>query len=413
MLEVISQYKGLRRENYILFIGAIVTNMGSMVWPVLTLILTQKLGMTAAEASIFTIVIGAIGLPLGLLGGKLADKYNKKHIIVFFDLISIVFYISCAFIPLSFFSIVLLTVGSLFQSMEGPSYETLIADITTTENREKAYSLSYLGHNIGLVASPAIAGFLFKDYLWLSFLISGISIGVSTLLIALFVKNITPVKEHTEASSYQISVGSEVSVWEILKQNRIILIYIVGMAMFWCAYGQWGFLLPIDIAGVHGGDLGARIYGLINSENCIIVVLFTPIITNLFSKLTQTKKMAVGAILVIVAYGGFCLGLGVIPMYFITIALFTFGEIFMTISSGPYTSKRIPASHRGRINGILNIIQSVLQGIAMFAIGNLHTYVGAFFAWALVFTMLAVAIVIILIIIVLDKKYYPKLYNDN
>ena len=33
-----SQYRGLRRENYVLFFGRIVTNMGSMVWPMLTMI---------------------------------------------------------------------------------------------------------------------------------------------------------------------------------------------------------------------------------------------------------------------------------------------------------------------------------------------------------------------------------------
>lgn len=410
MLKMISQYKGLRRENYILFIGKIVTNMGSMVWPVLTLILTQKLGMTPAQASIYTIAIGAIQLPLGLLGGKLADKYNKKRIIVFFDFVSVVFYITCAFVPLGFASIVFLTIGSLFQNMEGPAYETLIADITTTENREKAYSLSYLGANIGLVASPTIAGFLFKDYLWLSFLISGLAIGTSTVLIALFVKDITPVEEHTEASLYQVAVDKDTSAWTILKKNKIILIYIVEMALFWCAYGQWGFLLPIDIANAHGADLGARLFGLVNSENCIIVVLFTPIITQLFKKLVQTKKMIMGTVLVLVAYVGFWIGLGFIPTYFITIALFTFGEIFMTISSGPYTSERIPASHRGRINGVLNIIQSVLSSVAMFAIGNLYTYVSPLSAWIVVFAMLGIAMIINVAIISLDRKYYPKLY---
>lgn len=411
MFKMISQYKGLRRENYILFIGKIVTNMGSMIWPVLTLILTQKLGMTAAQASVFTIVIGAIQLPLGLLGGKLADKYNKKHLIVIFDFISVVFYIICAFVPLSFTTIGLLTIGSLFQNMEGPAYETLIADITTTENREKAYSLSYLGANIGLVASPTIAGFLFKDYLWLAFLISGIAIGTSTVLIALFVKNITPVEENTEASTYQVAVDHETPIWEILKQNKIILVYVIEMALFWCSYGQWSFLIPIDIAGAHGADLGAQLFGMINSENCIIVVFFTPIITQLFAKLFQTGKMLVGTVLVLLGYIGFSMGIGFVPAYFIAIALFTFGEIFMTISTGPYTSERIPASHRGRINGVLNIIQSVLSGIAMFAIGNLHTYVSPSAAWSMVFAMLGGAMIINIFIVFLDKKYYPKLYN--
>ena len=43
------EYKGLRRENYILFFGRLMTNLGAMIWPVLTMILDQKLGMSAEK----------------------------------------------------------------------------------------------------------------------------------------------------------------------------------------------------------------------------------------------------------------------------------------------------------------------------------------------------------------------------
>ena len=37
------QYGGLRRELYVLFWGKAATNMGAMIWPMLTLILSNKL----------------------------------------------------------------------------------------------------------------------------------------------------------------------------------------------------------------------------------------------------------------------------------------------------------------------------------------------------------------------------------
>ena len=71
-----SQYRGLRRENYVLFFGRIVTNMGSMVWPMLTMILNQKLGMSAGNIAILTAVFGILMMPATLFGGKLADRLN-------------------------------------------------------------------------------------------------------------------------------------------------------------------------------------------------------------------------------------------------------------------------------------------------------------------------------------------------
>lgn len=52
------QYRGLRRELYILFWGKAATNMGAMIWPMLTLILSNKLGMNAQEIAKITIAMG-------------------------------------------------------------------------------------------------------------------------------------------------------------------------------------------------------------------------------------------------------------------------------------------------------------------------------------------------------------------
>ena len=46
-LKFLEQYKHLGKEIYILFWGRIVTSMGSLIWPLLTLILENKLGYDA------------------------------------------------------------------------------------------------------------------------------------------------------------------------------------------------------------------------------------------------------------------------------------------------------------------------------------------------------------------------------
>ena len=99
-MHVFSQYRGLRRENYVLFFGRIVTNMGSMVWPMLTMILNQKLGISAGNIAILTAVFGILMMPATLFGGKLADRLNKKNIIIVGDIVSVVCYILCGCVPL-------------------------------------------------------------------------------------------------------------------------------------------------------------------------------------------------------------------------------------------------------------------------------------------------------------------------
>ncbi len=405
---LLGQYRGLRRENYILFFGRIVTNLGSMIYPVLTLILSQKMGMDATQVALVTTVSGIVILPAGIIGGRIADRYNKKNAIIICDIVSIVLFLVCGCMPLSMVSIVLLTVASAFQSAEGPVYNALIADITVSENREKAYSLMYLGANLGLALSPMIAGILFKDYLWLSFILSGLSIGCSTVLIALQVKDISKAVDRGAGAAYQ-EEKNELSLWTLLRQNKVLLLYAVITGVYYAVYGQYSYIMPLDMGKIHGED-SALLFGTVSSLNCIEVVVLTPILTALFRKCRHTVKSLMGIVLVLSGYVTFLIFLGYVPFYYVAMSLFTLGEILHAITDGPYTSNRMPASHRGRINGFITTLQGILYGIVMMVLGLLYDNMGSVAAWLLIFGLLGVAVLGCIIMIPLDKKRYPDLY---
>lgn len=405
---LITQYRGLRREIYILFIGRIVTNFGSMVWPVMTLIMSRKLGMDAKTIALFLIVCGLFQLPFNLIGGKLADIRNKKHIIVVCDSISIVLFLIGAALPISYATLVLILIAATAQAMEGPSYEALLADLSLTKDRERAYSLEYLGNNLGLMLAPTIAGLLFKRFLWLSFLLCGCSIAVSTLLIGLLIKDITPMEESGEDSVYQKAKEGS-SIWQVLSGNKLILLYIFVMAMFWGAYNQYGFLMPLDMGRVHGDD-GAVIFGTVSSLNCIEVVLFTPIMTKLLEKVRKTAKILLGIVFVIAGYVVFLQGLGILPMYYLAIFLFTLGEILVTTVSGAYLTERIPASHRGRVNSFISVLSGIIIDVMQFGAGFLFDEFGSVSAWIMILGVLMATLLGCIALLFIDRHVYRQLY---
>ncbi len=407
---LVSQYRGLRKEIYILFFGRVVTSLGSMVWPMLTMILSQKLGMDAFSISVLTVASMCIMMPANLLGGRLADRYSKKRVIVVCDCISVVCFLLCAALPLGYISVALMIAAGVCQSMEHPSYNALVADLSSTAERERAYSLQYLGGNLGLVLSPTIAGFLFKDYLWLAFLISGVAIGCSTVLIALRVRNVTPVRDESPEAAYQAQTTE--SLRSILRRNRLLVLFLAATALSGAAYQQYSYLMPLDMGRVHG-DMGAVLYGTVSSLNCIVVVLFTPVITRLFRRLPETKKMLCGELLFAAGYLIFLLLIGRIPAYYLAMLLFTWGEVFCTLADGPYLSRRIPASHRGRINGFSSVLSTVIHSVCALAVGKLYDKAGRTSAWLLVLGLLAAAAIIALVLIRRDRRIYPKLYEEK
>ena len=410
-MKLFDQYRGLRREIYILAFGRMVTNLGSMIWPVMTMILSRKLGLSAAEISYFFVGSSIVMLPANIVGGRLADRFNKKWMIVICDCVSILCFLISAAIPLGFGTITIFIIAGIFQSMEYPSYDALFADLSTTKDRERAYSLNYLSGNLGLVLSPTIAGLLFQNYLWLSFLISGFSIALSTVLIALRIKDISPVEDHSEEAAYQEKKDGA-SVYAILKENPLLLLYLLCGTLYAAAYGQYNFIMPLDMAAVHG-DSGAVLFGTVTSFNCITVVLFTPIITKPFVRMRDTGKMLTGRLLVFSGYLVFLLLLGFVPGYYLAMLVFTWGEIFDTLASGPYISTRIPASHRGRINGLMSVVYTAVTGGIDLIVGKLYDRAGSARTWALILTVTFASAAAAILLKALDKRAYPKLYRDE
>ena len=410
-LNILSQYKGLRKEIYILCVGRIVTSLGSMIWPMMTLIMNQRLGFKASDIAIYFVATSLIMMPANLAGGKIADKFNKKMIIVYCDIVSIVCYIVCGVIPLSMVTVVLMVIAGIFQSIEGPAYNSLCADLSTVKDRDRVFSLGYLCMNLGMVLSPTIGGILFKDFVWLMFILCGVSIGISTVMIYFLIKDITPVEDDSEEAEYQNKVSNE-GIFKIIRQNKEVMLFVIVIAIYYAAYGQWGYLMPLDMGRVHG-DSGALIYGTVSSLNCIVVVLFTPIITHLFKKFHETQKLLSGELLLASGYFLFITLLGHIPVYYAAIFLFTLGEIFSTIAEGPYLTRRIPASHRGRLTGISAVAGTLISGVADLTVGHLYDKSGSVAAWAVVLSLLGGAFILTAFLTVHDKKKYPKLYSKD
>ncbi|MBQ3277021.1 MAG: MFS transporter, partial [Oscillospiraceae bacterium] len=199
------------------------------------------------------------------------------------------------------------------------------------------------------------------------------------------------------------------SVWRVLWDNKAVLLFCCVTALYFAAYNQFNFLMPLEMGRFHGDD-GALIFGTVTSLNCIIVVIFTPLFTGWFQRLPETVKMVVGRALLIGGYLVFVLLLGRIPVYYAAIVLFTWGEIFNTLAEGPYESRRIPSSHRGRLSSVLGVAQGVLLSLFDVGVGKVYDLAGSRGAWTIVMTAAGLSLLLSLRLIRLDRREYPKLY---
>ena len=417
MKQLITQYGGLKKEIYILFIGRLVTAMGSFVWPMLTFFLTTKLGLSDGIATLMIATASVLSFPAALLGGKLADRFSRKSIISVFDCITVGMYLLAAVLPMTLFTAILLFAAGLFQTIESPAYDALNADYSTSLQREKAYSLSYLGFNLGYIVGASVAGILFERFVRLAFCINGLAIFASTVLIIFFVHKKNAITENADIlsesySEYEQPIDEKVSVLTVLRQRPVL----IGMLLVGCIASMpsnlMGLLLPLQLKDALG-EHGATLYGYLNSLNGFVVIVFTPILTVLLKKLTEIPKSIIGLTLFLVGNFFFSLGTAA-SMLFVGMFIFTVGEVVEVLGHNPYASRRIPASHRGRVGGLSSVVYSVFSSLTQYLISFLliATSNNYRLIWMVFMICGLVGAVLYGFMYGPDKRTFPKLYQQ-
>ncbi|MBR0461890.1 MAG: MFS transporter [Erysipelotrichaceae bacterium] len=404
------QYKGLRRELYVLFIGRIMTNLGSMIWPMLTLILNKKIGLNASQVASCLLVFSLISLPVSLLGGKLTDRLNKRNIIVVCDSVSVICFLICGFIPISMTSVILFAVAGLFQTVEWPAYDALIADFTLPSDRQRAYSLSYLGANLGLVLSPTIGGLLFNDYLNVAFIINGLAIFLSTCLIFFLIKDVSREESEEDINEYENELDNDTNALGYIFGSRVLVVYLIALTLYQIVYSPYSFLMPLEMGNAYG-DQGSVLFGTLNSVNCLTVVLLTGFLTRVLSRVMETGKLLIGISSVLAGLIIFRVFLNHPAAIYIAIIIFTVGEIVTVLGSSPFISKRIPSNYRGRITSIMNVFTNVAISLFTKVFGFVYDRNGSLSAWILAYVIGILGIIAILYLKVIDRKDYPALYK--
>lgn len=398
-----SIYGGLRRENYILFVGCIVTRFGSMVNSMLTMILNQKLNLSATWVSAFLVGFSVLNMLAGIAGGKLADRFSKKNCIIICDCISVALYFICAVSPLNMFTLGCIALAASMQYMERPMYNALIADITPFKDREKAYALQYLGINIGLMFAPTLAGILFKNHLNLLFVICGAAIGSSTILIFFLVKNVAPEKV---TNAKELRRDGE-SLLKIVWEDKTILCYLLVVAIYSAIYSQYSYLMPLDLGRMYGDD-GAVLFGTISSTNCIIVVVFSSIMLKTMTRIKPYWKMFLAQVFILIGFSVYLIFITKILAYYVAITLFTFGEISSMLGTGAFFMAHTPESHRGRINAFREVLSQLADSLMILLSGYLYDNHGFMSSWTMVLivAVLLICATAMLNLFVIKKRKY-------
>jgi len=408
----IDPYLRLPRSIYVLFIATVVNGMGIFVFPFMTLILTRNLGFDAREAGLVLMAVALAYIPGGMIGGKLSDRFGRKKVMLATQLVSVGAFIPCGFLGGSPLVALFIVVSVFFDGITDPARNAMNVDLTTPENRQVAFSLIYLGHNLGFALGPLIAGFLFTAAPRWIFRGNALAAGLASLLVLVLVPETRPSQAQLEESLRGNSTEKAVrgGLWKALGSRPFLVIFVCITSWYGFAYAQHRFLLPLQ-AGELFGEGGYPLYGLLMTFNAILVVLLNIPVVTLLKRLGPVVNTAVSGFL-------YALGFGMLAfvrspfMFFVSTFAWTLGEIVNATSADVYVANHTPMSHRGRFNAVIPIIWGVGWTVATPVSGAVSEAAGIPAAWLVVAAVAALSAAGVLILDRAERTYRKRTGMD-
>jgi MFS family permease len=355
-----SAYRGLDRSIYILFFARIVNRMGDFVQLFLVLYLTGRLGFSEQEAGRFIMFTGVMN-GLGVVaGGAFADRFSRRSVLLTCQAVLAGAYILCGFQPVSMTVPWLIFFSSLFRGATWPVTNAMVTDLSEGEERKKAFSLLYLGTNVGVAVGPLIAGLLFADHLPWIFWGDALTTLAAAAAVLTGVRETKPTREKIESTAAVRPAGEQAEHGRVLRvflRRPVLLIYLGIAALLSFVYSQHQFALPLQINGLFSAD-GPRFYGYVMTLNALVVLICTVPLTAVTRRFSSLNNMALAGVLYLVGFG-MIRGISSAALFALSTLIWTLGEILMVTNSQVFTAEHTPISHRGRFNGIISLINNI------------------------------------------------------
>jgi MFS family permease len=327
--------RAMPREAWFLFAGAFVNRLGTFVMPFIVLYLTRE-GFSTPQAGGAIAAYGVGGLVAQAVGGVIADRIGRRNTIGAAMLLAAAFTLAL-WQAHSLVLIYALMVGfALCSEMHRPATGALIADLLPAERRVTAFTLYRLAVNTGWAAGLALGGFLAVhrfSYLFVGDALSSAVFGVLALIaLPHGVRTSRHAERHLETARRSIAA------------DRGFLLFLGGALLIAIVYSQNVATLPLHVT-----DTGhaASTYGLLQSLNGVLIVLFELPITAWTQHRPRTTIVALGGLLIGAAFCSLIVARSA-PALAAAIVVWTIGEMLESPVASAFAADRAPRHARGR-----------------------------------------------------------------
>ena len=367
-----------------------------MVLPFLAIYFADEFG--TSMAGIILVVSQVFSVGANLIGGYCADRFGRRTMLFFSATAEGLAFILFAFanspwLDSPILSFVAFTIAGMAGSLYHPASQAIVADIVPEKDRSTVFSVFYTSINISVVIGPIVGAVLFFNHRFILLLVSGIIFCVVGLAIRFLTEETLPadVREQMASGSnnWVQVVVKQMKAYGLIVKDKVFFLFVIAGILLAQTYMQLDMLIPVYMKEVIDkqvlGNLfnrewavtGEGSFGILLSENGLLVVLFTVFVTRWMMKYPEKWVFFLSSFLYAVA-------MLIFPMtanfwvFLFAMAIFTLGELATVGLQESFVSKLAPDDMRGQYFAAASLRYTIGRTIAPLVF-PLVTWIG--FTW--------------------------------
>ncbi|GAA4973187.1 MFS transporter [Actinoplanes utahensis] len=331
---------GLPVTFWYLWTASLINRTGAVGQLYLGVYLLSVRHFDAAYAGL-VIGLGGAGTALGALpGGILADRWGRRPTMLAAGLPAAITMLGLGHATGRASILMLSTLLGVFLGAVRPAFTASIIDVVAVADRGRALNLNYWAFNLGSGAAALLAGLLVRVEPALLFALNAGVLLFSTLLLAWKVPETRPAAATTTTTPAGLGT---------VARDRVFLTF-VGLAMLGWTMIETNKILPVALTA---DGLDVTSYGQVIVVNMALIVIGQLFLLRLTEHRRREHVLAVSAMTA-------GLGFGLVPLadtlwaYALTVAVWTIGEMLMTVANSALTVDLAPPEARGRYQGVFS-----------------------------------------------------------
>lgn len=319
----------------------------SMLWPLVTLYVHTRLGLPMSWAGAVLLIQSAANLGGNLLGGPLFDSWGGRRSVLLGAGAAALAAFGMAFSHGLYPYLGMTVVLGLGTGLIYPSINAFAAQVWPEGDRA-AFNAIYVASNVGVAVGSMVGGLLAEVRFSLAFTVTGVLLVLYAVSVLVGMRG--PAFMETSLAERQAEPHQAkrpaADLWRLAPW-----LLAVGIFLDWTAYVQWQ-----TTVAVHMQVLGFSIarYSLLWTLNGVLILAGQPLVS-WFTRRVQALKLQIllGNALFILSFA-LLLTARSYAAFLGSMALTTFGEMFVWPGVPAAADRMAPAGRRGLYQGIVS-----------------------------------------------------------